>query len=179
MSIFVQVVAEALARDYADNEVPISLNRICESRNIRMQTLVPEVDYPFLEETDFAKESTNSLDRVEGFASLTPSGKKYIKVRAEKMSLEHLRFVAAHEIAHHELNHLALGDTLMSLRSDSHQTKTQKRELQADEFARHLLVPCSVLKYYVRELDIIDEIELAKIFCVEKDVMIQRFIETF
>lgn len=163
MSSSIQKKAERIVRDYAMDQAPVSLFKICEALHINFLKLEPLADRKFI------KKNHSDPEKTEGFAHLRTDGRKVIKVFIDPDNLAHTRLVAAHEIGHHVLNHLKRGDVLFSTRTL--EQPEDDKEACADEFARHLLVPMHLLKRFVQDIGVSDFKVLASIFDVEEGLI--------
>ena len=168
MNSFVKAKAEQVVNEYTTGVAPISLDTICQKLNIHFMKLDREIDRQFVEQFN-----SGSVETCEGFAYLSEENEKYIKVKLDNDNLPHARFVLAHEIAHHVLNHLKPGQLLMSVASPA-DNPLNPIEALADEFARHLLVPLPLLKWHIERYSITDLEQLAAIFGVELEVITQQ-----
>lgn len=167
-SLLAEVKAAAILRDCGLKDAPISLDTVCRHLNIRSRRFVRDDELNFLAEHNVDQDDINM---AEGFAFRAENGERIIKVVADYENIPHMRTIAAHEIGHHSLNHLGLNEVLLSTGVDAQRNSRDKREQQADDFARHLLVPMHLLKQYVTEFGVCGRNDLAAIFEVEPFVV--------
>lgn len=167
-SLLAESKAEAILRDCGLKDAPISLDTVCRYLNIRSCRFVRDDEVNFLAEHNVDQDD---ISMAEGFAFRAENGERIIKVVADYENMSHTRTIAAHEIGHHSLNHLGLNEVLLSTGVGAQCNPRDKREQQADDFARHLLVPMHLLKQYVTEFGIFERDALAAIFEVEPFVV--------
>lgn len=116
-------------------------------------------------------------DELSGMA-FCEGGQRIIIVNATH-HLHRRRFTAAHEIAHHVLEHIGDDvhvDTSVFHRNARSRTGEDSKEVQANAFAAELLMPRSILKSFGR-IDVLDDLaisRLAKEFKVSHSAMAIR-----
>ena len=82
-------------------------------------------------------------------------------------------YTIAHELGHHVLHkeYAKSGDYRVSLRVNQYDGEKPDEEKEADAFAANLLVPLRFLRRYK---DFAPPSQLAKLFCVSQDVILNR-----
>lgn len=174
MSYLAEIKAKRLVCNYTTSNVPIPLNKICKELDIHFLKFTLPNERQFLLEHDKTEEE---VQEAEGFAYKSTNGERIIKVFIDKSNIPHSRQVAANGIGHHMLNHLRRGEVLLSTTTSTSGDDT--REKEADDFARHLLVPINILKEYVRKTGICTHKELANAFNVEQSLIERQLKEWF
>jgi Zn-dependent peptidase ImmA (M78 family) len=89
--------------------------------------------------------------------------------------IQRKNFTIAHELGHHLLGHLGSDREILYRHPIDGQDK-KPEEQEADCFAANLLVPCNLLKYYIKEYPFafneqLSNEQLAKVFGVSIDVI--------
>ncbi len=169
--------AELLETSRQTGVFPVDVAQICYKMGIR---LVP-FDFNQLNTEDEADKLTKSKDEILG-AIITNEDDLAILYKADD-PVNNRRFTIAHEIAHsclHMEPDRKFHIQFMTESPDELDEQETLRELQADRFARQLLVPADSLRKVIGDSVRVKPkavSTLATLFMVSEDVMCKRLQE--
>ena len=146
----------------ADDEIPVSLNRIMNFLKISA------IPYDF-SEMDGIKEQVEKKGEILG-AVVIKGDNAGIFYRASD-SNNRQRFTIAHELAHCCLDNVDFKEGHLQFRMENDKDSA---EIQANTFAGALLVPESKLREFIKRIPDITLVMLADIFKVSESVMQRR-----
>lgn len=147
--------AASVLKEYGLDKPPVDPEAIAEAMGV---------------DVVYANFSPDVKDKISGFIQFDP-----LRIVVNKdISANRMTFTIAHELAHYLMHKdYAQSQSYQVMpRQNDYTTKKPPEEQEADCFAAELLVPADMLKRYK---DFATPRELARMFAVSEDVILNRF----